>query len=204
VSLLRRFLAVLTLTAVCAAPAAVQAQEVTPPEGYPERVLGDPDAPITIYEYSSLTCPHCATFHEETLPKLQEAYIDTGKAKLVFRDFPLDPVAMAGALMARCAPEPMYFKLINVLFDTQKKWSRADQPLEALKQYGRLAGMDGATIDACFENEDLFKAIQAVQQQAQDVHKINSTPSFVIDGTVHPGAIGFDYVSRILDSMAAE
>lgn len=183
-------LMVLVVAAVGLAPApagAEAADKIALPDGYSERVLGDPDAPVTIYEYSSLTCPHCANFHTDTLPELKERFIDTGKAKLVYRDFPLDKLSLAGHLIARCAPEPLYFRLMDVLFSEQRKWARADQPLEALMQYARLAGMSDDTINACFQNEALLKNIQDVQQQAQSVYGIDSTPSFVIDGQVLAG-----------------
>lgn len=176
------------VVAVLFAAPAVAADTVTPPDGYPERVLGKEDAPVTIYEYSSLTCPHCADFHAETLPDLKKTYFDTGRAKLVFRDFPLDPLALAGALIARCAPEAVYFKLLDILFAKQGDWARAANPVEALKQYGRLSGMSDAALDACLKNEDLLKAIQSVQTQANERLGIDSTPSFVINGEVVAGA----------------
>lgn len=183
-------LAALIVAAVALSPAPANAEaadKVTLPEGYSDRVLGDPNAPVTIYEYSSLTCPHCANFHIDTLPELKEQFIDTGKAKLVYRDFPLDNLSLAGHLLTRCAPEPVYFRLMDVLFAQQATWARADKPLDSLMQYARLAGMNDEAIDACFENEQLLKNIQSVQEQAQTLYGIQSTPSFVIDGKVLAG-----------------
>lgn len=186
---------------LAAAPALAAQKDVTLPAGYPERVLGKADAPVTIYEYSSLTCPHCAAFHKETLPKIKEAYIDTGKVKLVMRDFPLDQVALGGALMARCAPEPMYFRLLEVLFANQQTWARANNPLDGMKQYGRLSGMSDDTLNACFKNETLFKQIQDVQAAAQQTFQIQSTPSFVIDGQLYAGSRDFAAFSKIIDGL---
>lgn len=188
------------LVAVLVAAPAVAADTVTPPDGYPERVLGKADAPVTITEYSSLTCPHCADFHADTLPELKKTYIDTGRAKLVFRDFPLDPLALAGALVARCAPEGVYFKLLDILFARQGEWARAENPVEALKQYGRLSGMSDASLDACLKNEDLLKAIQDVQKQANEGLGINSTPSFVIDGQLVTGARSADAFGALIEA----
>lgn len=208
-SLLRRLAVAVAVTVVLAVswmpvqPAA--AADFTPaptPEGYPERVMGQADAPVTIVEYSSLTCPHCAAFHADTLPRLKEEFIDTGRAKLVFRDFPLDPLALGAALMARCAPEQSYFQLLDVLFKTQDQWARAENPLEALKGYGRLAGMDAQTMNACFENQQLVDAIQQVRQQANAIYGIDSTPSFVIDGQVHAGNRGYDYFAEAIRKAA--
>lgn len=206
---LRRLITGLSVAAVAAVgvllfngtPASAAGKDIALPAGYPERVLGKADAPVTIYEYSSLTCPHCATFHKETLPKLKEAYIDTGKVKLVLRDFPLDQVALGGAMLARCAPEPMFYRMIDVLFANQQTWARASNPLDGLKQYGRLAGMSDDAMNACFQKEDLLKQIQTVQSAAQDAFRIQSTPSFVIDGQTYAGAREFDFYAKIIDGL---
>lgn len=152
-----------------------------------DRVLGQRDAPITLYEYSSLTCPHCATFHTDTLPKLKENYIDTGKVRLILRDFPLDRLSLVGAMMARCAPGNRYYTVMGVLFSQQGELTRSENPLDYLKQTGRLAGMTSNKLDACFKNEELLRSIQRTQKAAEDHYGIRSTPSFVINENLYTG-----------------
>lgn len=168
------------------------------PASYPERTLGKADAPVTIIEYSSLTCPHCAAFHAQILPKVKSELIDTGKVRLVFRDFPLDRLAMAGALVARCVPEPVYFKMIDVLFATQRGWASADKPMDALKQNALLAGANSDALNACVNSPQLLKDVQAVRGAAADQYHIDSTPSFVINGTVHPGLSSYDELADLV------
>ena len=117
----------------------------------PDRVLGKADAPITIIEYASLTCPHCADFDKEVLPELKTKYIETGKAKLVYRDFPLDQWAMRAAMLARCAPADKYFSFIDVLFQNQITWATAKDPMAALEKIGKLGGVSSEQFNACME-----------------------------------------------------
>ena len=106
-----------------------------------ERILGDKNAPVEVIEYASLTCPHCAAFHNGPWPKLKKEYVDTGKIKLIYRDFPTDQLAVAASMVAKCAPENRYFSIIKLMFRPQDKWRRAKNPHEALSNIGRLAGM---------------------------------------------------------------
>lgn len=179
------------------------AADLSLPPGYPERSLGRVDAPVTVYEYSSLTCPHCADFHRDALPKLKADYIDTGKVRLVLRDYPLDRLSLVGAMMARCAPEQHYYKIIDILFFGQQALVSAENPLETLKQTGRLAGMSDASLNACFSNESLLTAIQRVQEDARRVFDIRSTPSFVINGVLHTGTQDYAGLSVALDRVLA-
>ncbi len=169
-----------------------------------DRVLGDPNAPVTILDYSSMTCPHCATFHTETLPKIKEAYIDTGKAKLVFRDFPFDQAALRASMLARCAPAERYFPLLDVLFKSQAQWSRAADPAKALSQYGKLAGMSQAAIDACFADQALADGILKGRLAGQSEHKVESTPTFILnDGAERiSGAQPFEVFAKAIDKLA--
>src|SRR5690606_17709602 len=108
--------------------------ELMQPSALPEKTLGDPNAPVTIVEYASLTCSHCASFHQETFGPLKEKYIDTGKVYFVFREFPLDPLATAAFMIARCTPEGSYFPMIETLFENQRRWAFTNDPVEALFQ----------------------------------------------------------------------
>jgi len=147
-----------------------------------DRILGDPDAPVLIEEYSSLTCPHCASFHEEKLPILKKKFIDTGKAKLINRDFPLDDRAAVATLMVRCAPADRYYPMLELLFKQQTNWARAENPLQALAQVGRFAGMSQERLEACFQNVDLYRAIVARRNQYGEERSIQSTPTFFVNG----------------------
>ncbi|MDP6389239.1 MAG: DsbA family protein [Alphaproteobacteria bacterium] len=150
-------------------------------EALKERILGDPKAPVTIIEYSSLTCPHCQSFHADTLPEIKKNYIDTGKVRLVMRDFPFDQVSLRAAMMARCARPSMYFKFIEVLFKQQKQWSESNDPSAALARIGKLGGMSQADFDACMKNNDLIDGILKVRLEAQQKFQVDSTPTFIID-----------------------
>ena len=147
---------------------------------YREFVHGDPKAKLVVIEYASLTCPHCAHFQEVDFPELKKNYIDTGKVKFVFRDFPLDGLATAGALLARCAPGDRGKIMIEMMFKNQKEWAGAEKPIEPLRGYAQLAGMNAADVDACLKNEAILKEIQDVQQKAMSLYKVKSTPSFFV------------------------
>ncbi len=171
-----------------------------------DRVLGDPDAPVTLVEFSSLTCPHCATFHAEVLPRLKENFIEPGTLKLVMRDFPLDGAAAAGAMLARCAPEERYFPLVDTLFEKQSSWARSESVLEELGRYGRFAGMSQKTIDACFENQALFQAIRAKREEYAEAHDIASTPTFILraDGEQQAKIVGAQPYETFVEKIEAQ
>ncbi len=166
-----------------------------------EQALGDANAPLTIVEYSSLTCPHCARFHTETLPEFKERYVATGKVRLIYRDFPLDQRALAAAALAHCAGSERYFGFVDVLFQTQSNWARADDYVAALKRLGKLGGMDDAKMDQCLNDQELLDSILQMRLDAQDKYDITSTPSFVIDGKVYPGARSIEEFSKLIDPL---
>jgi protein-disulfide isomerase len=202
---LRRIaLAVVVLLLGLSPLAATDASAVEVPleQALAERTLGKADAPITIIEYASLTCPHCAQFDKETLPKIKAAYVDTGKAKLVYRDFPLDGLALRAAALARCAPAERYFPLIDTLFQQQDSWSRAKDPLDALAKLGRLAGMSPDLIDACLKSDKLMDGIVNIRLGGEQQFKVDSTPTFVINGTKVNGAQPFEEFDRLLKPLA--
>jgi protein-disulfide isomerase len=149
--------------------------------------IGAADAPLTIIEYASMTCSHCARFHTENLKKLKKEYIDTGKVRLVFREFPLDGMALRASMLARCAGEKRYFGLVDVMFRQQSKWASAEDPVAALGKLARLAGMSAQEIDACLADEKLMDRILQIRLDGNKKHDVNSTPSFLIGGTTYPG-----------------
>ena len=166
-----------------------------------EQAIGDPNAPVTIIEYASLTCPHCATFHEDVLPALKERYIAPGKVRLIYRDFPLDERALAAAKIAHCAGPERYFGFIDVLFQTQSSWARAEDHIAALKQLGKLGGLSEQQIDACLADEELTDRILQDRLDAQNQHDITSTPSFVIDGETVTGVQDVEDLAELIDPL---
>lgn len=144
-----------------------------------DRVLGNPDAPVTIYEYASMTCSHCAAFHKFGLPFIKSELIETGKAKLIFRDFPLDNFAVKAAAMARCAPADKFYPLLSMIMAEQERWAKASAPDEAVQKIGVLAGMEPEYIKACMADEDLKKAMMASMQDAQKTYAVSATPTFI-------------------------
>lgn len=160
-------------------------------DSYPiDHVVGKADAPNTIIEYYSLGCPHCAAFHEETWPKLKAEWIDTGKAKFIFRDFPLDGRSLAAAMVAQCSGD-RYVAFVDAYFRTQKSWGSADDALAAIKQVAKLGGMGDAQVDACWANESLLKQINARADEAKQ-KGVDSTPTFFVNGKVVNGAQPYD------------
>ncbi len=165
----------------------------------PEQVLGKADAPVTIVEYASMTCPHCAHFHETTLPEIKTKYIDTGKARLIMREFPFDPRAEAGFMLARCSNDK-YFPMVDVLFKQQNNWVRAQDAQSALLQISKLAGFSQESFNACLTNQKLLDDIRAVRTRGADEFKVDSTPTFFINGDRYAGALTVDEMSAIIDA----
>ncbi|QPC87042.1 thioredoxin domain-containing protein [Mesorhizobium sp. NBSH29] len=165
----------------------------------PDKVLGKEDAPVTIVEYSSMTCPHCATFHETTLPALKTKYIDSGKVKLVFREFPFDPRAEAGFMLARCSNDN-YFPMIEVLFKQQRTWATAQDAQAALLNISKLAGFSQESFEACLTDQKLLEDVRAVRARGEELG-VDSTPTFFINGNRYPGALSIDEISAIIDPL---
>ena len=166
-----------------------------------EQALGDPNAPVTIIEYASLTCPHCATFHTDVLPGLKERYIAPGKVRLIYRDFPLDERALAAAELAHCGGPERYFGFLDVLFQTQSSWARAENHIAALKQLGKLGGLSDEQMEACFADEELTNRILQGRLDAQNQHGVSSTPSFVIGGETITGVRDVDDLAELIDPL---
>ena len=167
-----------------------------------DRILGNKDAPITIIEYASLDCPHCAAFEQGTLPEIKKNWIDTGKARLVMRDFPLDGVALHAALLARCAPPDKFYGFIDVLFRTQDGWARSSDPAASLERIAKLGGMSGDQFTACMKNDALQNQILAGRIEAQKQFNVQSTPTFIINGSEFVGDWPYADVDAVLKSVA--
>jgi len=166
-----------------------------------DEVLGDANAPVTIIEYASMTCTHCAHFHEATYPQLKAKYIDTGKVKFILREFPLDPLATAGFMLARCAGAGKYYPITDLLFDQQKNWAFVDKPVDALLATVRQAGFTKESFEACLKDQKTFDAVNDVRTRGADKLGVNSTPTFFINGRVERGAIEFDALEKILQPL---
>ena len=165
------------------------------------RFLGSEDAPLTMIEYFSLTCGACGKFHRDVLPTLKEKYIDTGKLRMEYRDFPLDIWALRAAAMARSAPEKRYDALITVLFDQQARWTRADDVLAALKQIGRLAGLSSNYVQAALMNTELLDGIANSRLVANRDLGVQSTPTFLIGDRKLDGFLPLDEFDALLAEM---
>ncbi|WP_245451334.1 MULTISPECIES: DsbA family protein [Georhizobium] len=166
----------------------------------PEMFLGEADAPVTIVEYMSLTCPHCASFHNETFDALKTKYIDGGQVRFIVRDFPFDPRAAAGAMLARCAPEGQYFPMVDMLFEQQSSWAAAQDARGALLQISRMAGFTQESFEACLTNQELLDDVNAVRQKAAEEFQVQSTPTFIINGERYAGNMSIEQMSAIIDA----
>lgn len=183
------------LVPFAAAPLAAQTAPVT------EGSLGDPAAPVTIIEYSSLTCPHCAAFQKETLPGLKTRYIDTGKVHFVMRDFPLDQIALRAAVIAHCAGPERYPAFVDVFFQQQASWIRAADPVQALKQLARLGGLGAEQADACLADKAMEDAVLKSRLEAQQKFDVKSTPTFIVNGKSYSGEKSVEDFAAIIDPL---
>lgn len=168
--------------------------------------IGNPDAAITVVEYASFTCPHCATFHHEVYPELKANYIDTGKINFIFRPVYFDGPGLWADMVARCGGEDRFFIVAGLLFDRQAEWSRADSAAgvaQGLQSIGRQAGMDDATIDACLQNNDAAKELVAAFQENASRDGIEGTPTFMIDGELNSN-MSYASFAQILDEKLGE
>ncbi len=153
-----------------------------------DMALGAEDAPVTVIEYASVTCPHCATFHETVFPAIKENYIDTGKVRFVFREFPTAPanLSIAGSMLARCAADKggqdAYFVILDALFKTQRTWIGSATPREELLKIAAQANMNEADFDACVKSQELLDYLNENITEGRDKYAVQSTPSFVVNG----------------------
>ncbi len=209
---MRTLLTSLCLTLLVALPFAAKAEEapavkqvskeevlvITPKD----KVLGNADAPITMIEYASLSCSHCADFHLNVLPKIKETYIETGKVKLVMRDFPLNEPALRASMLAHCATdEDTYHRLNNAIFRTQSSWVGKKNYLELLGNIGKLAGISAEQYDACLKDKDLELHLLTQKLDGAKAFNINATPSFVINGELHSGGQDYEFYQEIFDEL---
>lgn len=164
-------------------PNEVPVEELLKPGTQPDLVLGSADAKVTVVEYASMTCGHCAHFHNDVFPELRKKYIDTGKVRFIMREFPLDNLAAAAAMLARCAGDGKTFSMIESLFHTQNEWAfKQGNPVPRLFEIAKQAGFTQETFDKCLTDQKLLDAINATRQRANEKFGVNSTPSFFVNG----------------------
>lgn len=168
-----------------------------------ETAIGDPAAPVTLIEYSSLSCPHCARFHNDVYPALKERYIDTGKVRMIFRDFPLNQPALQATVVAHCGGSERYVGFIDVMFKTQANWSQSPDPVSELKQLAKLGGLGEEQVDACLNDQALVDSIIQGRLDGQTEHDVQSTPTFVINDEVYTGNRSIDEFAAIIEPLAS-
>ncbi|MBO0733275.1 MAG: DsbA family protein [Methylocapsa sp.] len=167
-------------------------------EALPDLVIGSKDAPVTIVEYASMTCSHCAAFSTGAFPELKKKYIDTGKVKFVLREFPLDQLGAAGFMLARCSGDDKRNAVVELLFAQQKNWAFTDKPLEALAGLLKQTGMSQAAFDACLKDQALYDKIAQVHDRAAEKFGVAATPTFFINGKRQKGEIPRDALDNLL------
>jgi protein-disulfide isomerase len=167
----------------------------------PDVPLGKDDAPITIVEYASMTCSHCAAFYATTFPDLKSKYIDTGKVRFILREFPLDPLATAGFMLARCAGPDKRNAMVDLLFAQQKNWAFTEKPIEALANLVKQTGMTQEAFEACLKDQALYEKVNEVRNRAAEKFGINATPTFFINGRKQTGEITPEKLDELLQPI---
>jgi protein-disulfide isomerase len=210
----RAFIAALSLTGLAALAGfsplhliagamAQSASDVAKPVSLPDMALGPANATVTITEYASMTCPHCAAFTETVFPKIKSEFIDSGKIRFVFREFPLDIKAAAGSMLARCIAKDdagKYFAVVDLLFKQQNDWVMKNTT-ETLTRIGKQAGLSQQAVEDCLKDQALLDKIAADQKFASEVLKVNSTPTFFINGEMVKGETSFEEFDKKIKSL---
>lgn len=181
----------------------VDMDEVLKPGPLKDMGLGDPNAPVKIVEYMSMTCPHCANFHANTLDTIKTKYVDTGKVYFIVREFPFDPAATAAFMLARCAPENQYQAFISMFLKQQRAWAAPSDGdvRNAMLQMSKLAGFTQESFEACLTNAELAADVNAVRDHAAQNFGVASTPTFLINGKSYSGDMSVDTMSALIDSL---
>ena len=175
-------------------------EELMRPGPLPDLVLGKADAPVTIIEYASMTCPHCANFHKTTYPALKTKYIDTGKVRFIFREFPLDELAVAASMLARCAGGDKAIAMIDVLFASQDKWA-VRQPIPPLMQIAKQAGFTEKKFDECLKDQKLYNDIMAMRERGSKDYKVESTPTLFVNGKMQKGGASIEELEKLIEPL---
>lgn len=198
---------VVILTLFGVAPASAQtpaAPNAALAVGPNDRILGNVNAPITIIEYASLTCPHCRHFETEVLPALKKKWIDTGKARLIMRDYPLDEPALRAAMVARCAPADRFYPFIETLFDDQETWAMASDPQAELEKLALLGGMTKKQFTDCLADKKVESQVIGSRLSATQQLGVDATPTFFINGTKFDGDPTVEAFNQLLTRLSAK
>ncbi|TAL80969.1 MAG: DsbA family protein [Beijerinckiaceae bacterium] len=179
----------------------VPIDELMAKEALPDIVQGKANAPVTVIEYASMTCTHCARFHAETYPVLLKNYIDTGKVRFILREFPLDPLAAAGFMLARCAGPDKRNLMVDLLFNKQQSWAFVEKPLEALSSLVRQAGISQESFNSCINNQALYDKVNEVRDRAAQKFGVSATPTFFINGKKITGEMNPESLEKVLDPL---
>ncbi|MDP4594402.1 MAG: DsbA family protein [Beijerinckiaceae bacterium] len=201
-------LAMLSGAVALSAPAFAQNVSIAPEKllaktALPDIWLGKADAPVTIIEYASMTCSHCASFHAGTFKQLKKDYIDTGKVRMTIREFPFDPLAMAAFMLARCEGPAKRSAMIDLLFASQKIWAFSKKPLDALVDVSKQAGVSREAVEKCLDNKILYENVSKVRDAASKSFAISSTPTFFINGVKLSGDLPLADFAKVIDPMVA-
>lgn len=165
--------------------------------------LGSADAKVTIVEYASMTCSHCAHFHETTWPELKKKYIDTGKVRFTLREFPLDPLATAGFMLARCNGNDKFYPMTDLLFAQQRNWAFTEKPVDALSSLVKQAGFTQESFESCLKRQDIYDAVTVVKDGGAKAG-VDSTPTFFINGQKRSGALTIAEFDKILEPLLGQ
>lgn len=166
-----------------------------------DKALGDPNAPVTVIEYASMTCSHCAHFHETTFTPFKEKYVDTGKVRFIFREFPFDPVATAAFMLARCAPADSYFAMVDLLFRQQRNWAFGERPKDDLFNMVKQAGFTQQSFDACLTNQQILDGVNWVKNRAAEQFNVSATPTFFVNGKKLSGALSLEELDQEIEPL---
>jgi len=206
----------LSALSLCAMPFAVSAQNILAPKAtvdaaalavpgeLADMIEGSADAPVTMVEYASFTCNHCADFATKTMPDIREKYIKTGKLRVIFREFAGDPRALAASMLVRCVPEDRYFPFAQLLFEKQGEWAFIAQARPPLVQFSKLAGLDEEAFNACLERQPLLEGLNENFKRGHNEFNVTATPTLFINGKKYEGALSVATLSAIIDAELAQ
>ena len=167
-----------------------------------DRAIGNPNAPVTVIEYASLTCPHCRKFHAEVFPHVKSAYIDTGKVRYIVREFPIGRTAGAAAIVNRCAPEEKYFFLLDAFLARQPEWVAQEVRRDAIYEVAKSSGMSRETFDKCLSNQTIIEGLTEVKQRGRRFG-VFGTPTFFVNGKKAQGAVTFEEIKALIEPGAS-
>ena len=182
-------------------PSEVPVEELMKPGDLPDLTLGSPSAKVTIVEYASMTCGHCANFHNNVFPELKKKYIDSGQVLFVMREFPLDNLAAAGSMLARCAGGDKTYPMLDVLFQKQSEWAVRDNPVPKLFEIAKQAGFTQESFDKCLTDDKLLSQIESSRKRASEAFGVSSTPTFFINGKRLEGGSSLAEFDRALEPL---